>query len=178
MTKRVKVDDHEALSPSERAAKRRVELAELVKIDRDDLDEMFVTQPMLLAEVGDQHAMAMSRRDRSDRKADEIFAMLDMRFRKGPDKLSETQIKMRITVHAEYKEAFDEYLRMKREADRWQALRDAMGDRSYMLKELGAKFRTEYHAESSSVRTSRETGADARVAEDNKEAAGRKRHGG
>ena len=147
MVKREKapVDDTPAkLSVEERADVRFKELSGEVKIDRNDLDTMLVEQANLLREAGDQHALAVSRRDYADARMKEVKAELDFQLRRGKDKLSETQIVNRILTMEPFQESQENYLRFKRKADRWFALKESFHDRSYMLKELSQKQSNEY----------------------------------
>ena len=168
-----------AKKPTDANLDRFNELKVALKIDEDDLDRMLVEQPELFHEVADQHALAISRRDRAKASMDQVSADLYLGIRKQGakqkgDKPSETAIKQMIEIDSDFQAAQSEYLTLKRWTDRWEGLRTGFKDRSYMLRELSSAATGRMYMDGSGGKQKRS--AEGNIAERNKEEAGELRH--
>jgi hypothetical protein len=116
------------------------QLKDGLNIDIDNLDFALIKQPNQYFHVAQQHALAISRRDKLDHEMDVLKASLDREIRleaiKTGEKITESQIKAAIERDKEHRALMFEYLYAKREADQWLALKDSYQQRSYILKDL------------------------------------------
>lgn len=117
-------------------------LEESLQIDPDDLDTCLVEQPGLFYHVADDVATANSRRDGLKLQLEETEAEIDQEIRTDAlrldFKMTEAMIKNKILTAPRVKELQRQLLEAKTNAERKQALKEAYGQRSFMLRELVA----------------------------------------
>ena len=109
---------------------------EALKIDKNSLDEELIKQPEIYHSISDEYALAISNRDAKKEQLETTDAELDAHYRTVPDKVTETRIKNLVQVDPRHTQAFEAYNEAKLKAARLDALKEAFGQRSSMLKEL------------------------------------------
>lgn len=135
----------EATPPIRTTSSAQAVLSELensLTIDRDDLDTCLVEQPGSFYHVAEQVASANARRDTAKLELEEVMAVEDGRFRtllaQNEEKATEGGIANHLRTLDNIKSLQRELLAARTEADRWQALKEAFQQRSFMLRELVA----------------------------------------
>jgi predicted nucleic acid-binding Zn-ribbon protein len=128
------------------------EFRQYLKIDKSSLDDEVVQQPSLFYEVSESCAEASAERDALKEQLAVVDADLDKKIRSKNEKGTEAQIKNQIQAHPDHQKAFAEWLDAKLLADKLTALKDAFKDRSFMIRELGSLFVSNYFEEGA-VRT-------------------------
>lgn len=133
----------------ERISKKPVQntlpdLRSKLSIDKDDLDEALVEQPDLYYHVADAYVTAVAERDSAKLNLEQATAVLDEQFRKqaieDEEKMTEAALRNKITSAPRIQVLEKELLYLRAEADRWQALKEAYQQRSFMLRELVAMY--------------------------------------
>ncbi len=131
----------------ERAPVKKSELENLrsqLQIDKDDLDTCLVEQPDLYYHVAENYVNAVARRDAVKLSIEQVTAELGEQMRKAAaareEKLTESAITRKIADTPRLQEMEEQYLSLRLEADKWQALKEAFQQRSFMLRELVAIF--------------------------------------
>lgn len=169
----------EAAAPSTEKTDPTAPYRDKIKIDRNDLDTMLIEQPQHYADVAHQFALAISRRDRAKHVLDETRARIDNEERQlardNEEKVTDSLLTARITVHPDVVQANkvrDQWARM---AAIWEALKEAFEQRSYALKDLCALYHAGYWANSTGGGERRD--ASDRRYEDDKAAIARGRRG-
>lgn len=117
-------------------------------IDPDDLDTCLVEHAELLFHASDEHANAVARRDAAKLDLEETLARLSKRIRgdalEAKEKLTEGAISERLTVLPEIMKLQRAFLKAKHDADRWTALKEGFGQRSFMLTKLVEMYVARY----------------------------------
>lgn len=117
-------------------------LEDSLQIDPDDLDTCLVEQPGLYYHVAEDVAMANSRRDGLKLELEEAEAELDQQIRndafRADHKVTEGFIKGKISTSPNIKDLQRKLLAAKTTAEKALALKEAYGQRSFMLRELVA----------------------------------------
>lgn len=125
--------------PRERA---ELDLTESLKIDRDALDECLVEQPSLFYQVAEAVAQANSVRDGLKLELEQAEAEADREIRdeafRLDNKVTEALINKRITSLPRIQTLQRRFLDAKTNAESKLALKEAFGQRSFMLRELVA----------------------------------------
>lgn len=115
-----------------------------LKIDPDALDAALVEQPDLYYYVAENYVNAVARRDAVKLSIEQVTAELGEQMRKAAaakdEKLTEAAITRKLADTPRLQEMEEQYLSLRLEADKWQALKDAYQQRSFMLRELVAIF--------------------------------------
>lgn len=118
-------------------------------IDRDNLDQCLMEQPEVYYHVAKAFAQAVSERDACKLNVEECLAKLDQELRSEAlrldEKLTETAIQNRLKTLPAIKSLRQSYMDRCKEADDWQALKEAFQQRSFMLRELVALFIAQRH---------------------------------
>ena len=138
------------------------EFRSYLNIDKHNLDNEIVQQPSLLFEVSEAYAEAAAERDRLKEALAIVDATLDASVREelNGGKVTEAIVKNRIQSDPAHENSFNEYIEAKQKADVLGALKDAMHQRGYLIRDLAALYTANYF-ESNAVK---ETGAtDAAV---------------
>ena len=127
----------------------RQELEDSLEIDRDGLDECLVEQPGHFYHVAEHVAAANADRDTIKLELEEVLATEDGKFRalcaRTEEKVTEGSIKNYLLTLDAVKELKRSYLTACTNADRWQALKEAYHQRSFMLRELVALHLAQIH---------------------------------
>lgn len=122
---------------------------ERLSIDRTDLDQCLIEQPEVFWHVAEALAQEIARRDEAKLELEELTAQLDQDLRgqaaRNEEKLTELALQNRLRVLPKIQEAQRKYLERRKTADQLQALKEAFQQRSFMLRELVAKFIAERH---------------------------------
>jgi hypothetical protein len=118
------------------------DIAEGLRIDRDDLDGCLVEQPDRYYHVALAHSEAVARRDAAKLDFEHVVANLDVKIRADAaaanEKTTEAGIQRELQLDDLYVEAKKKHLEASAEVDRIQALKEAFQQRSFMLRELVA----------------------------------------
>ena len=115
-------------------------LKTLLAINKNALDEEISQQPMLFYDIAEACVEAMAERDTAKEALATVDAKLDGLVRsaldKSKEKVTEAMVKNSIQMHKEHMVAFEAYMRAKSDADLILALKEAFGQRGYMLRDL------------------------------------------
>lgn len=120
-----------------------------LQIDKNALDTAVMQQPTLLDEVSEAYEEAVSERDALKEELAIIDAQLDCEIRAKNNKATESAIKALVLLHPSHREGFTQWIEAKEYAGKLGALRDAFKDRSYMLRELGNLYVSNYFQQTS-----------------------------
>ncbi|MBX4215938.1 hypothetical protein KW797_03240 [Candidatus Parcubacteria bacterium] len=135
-----------------------------VKIDKDRLDSAVEEQAFLFLEVCEHHVRATSLADAARDELKQTDGRLAREFRmkqmKDGEKATEAMVNEHLVLHSEHRGAIDKLNDREREKERWYALRQAMDQRSKMLRELVNLFASSYFT-SSGAATPRNAVRDA-----------------
>jgi len=122
----------------------------LLNIDRNLLEEECSRHTTYFSEVAENYTDAVSRRDELKEEKDFINAKQFL-IAKGGEKISDLVATSRAEVSDEYKNVVKLYLKSRKEADEWSAMKEAWQQRASMLKYLSELYISGYF--SISVRT-------------------------
>lgn len=136
-------------------------------IDKFNLDEDLVRVPELIYHVSESAVLAASDYDKAKRELDELRAELHTKVRKGLEKASEGRVTDVMVTNGvelcdDYRNKREEVLELKREAELWEAMREAHRTRGYKLGELAQYMAITVR---DSIASPRRDDAVARVAE-------------
>ncbi len=127
-------------SPLDQSIRLLEQYAELLQIDRNDLDTALLEQAQVYYRVGEAYATAISYRDYAKSHIDKVRADTDRLIRRKAqeeaEKVTEAQVANRILDDVLYQKVVDEHLEWKTVADKWSALRDSFERRCYALRDL------------------------------------------
>jgi hypothetical protein len=127
------------------------ELKRDLSINRDLLDEEVIKQPNGFFHASEGFSFAAARRDKKKYDVDLLASRLDRDIRDEASsegyKITEAQIKHRITSEAEYDRVYQDYLDLSLLADRWEHLKNAYRMRADMLRALVQLHQTGYFGE-------------------------------
>lgn len=147
------------------------ELKETLRIDRDNLDECWVENPVVFHRVAEASALAISRRDEAKLNWDQEIARADARVRHdlavSEGKFTEGEVRQQVALDKEVVGTANEFYAWKGIADRWSALLDAYSQRSRALKSLSELYVAGYWGSVSGGRA--RTDARDRLAEEARE---------
>lgn len=119
-------------------------LREQLQIDRDDLDTCLVEQPDLYYHVAEAYVLAVAKRDEAKLDLEQATADLDKQFREAAaaaeEKVTEAALSRKLASAPRIQKLERELLGLRVEADKWQALKEAFQQRSFMMRELVAMF--------------------------------------
>jgi hypothetical protein len=112
------------------------QLRELLVIDRNHLDDDLATNSQLLAEVHEQFADALDKKDSSAEILKGKDAEISLRIRASGEKTTEDKIKAMILVDPEHRAQANFALACAKEAIRWQGLVKSYDSRGRALSAL------------------------------------------
>lgn len=119
-------------------------LQKKLSIDKDDLDSALIEQPDLYYHVADAFVTAVAERDAAKLNMEQAIAELDKQFREAAaaaeEKVTETSLQRKIATTPRIQTLEKDLLRYRVDADRWQALKEAFQQRSFMLRELVSMY--------------------------------------
>jgi hypothetical protein len=130
-----------------------VEFRSYLKIDKNSLTEAMAEQADLFFRVGEECALAVSRRDEAKEALSTVDAELGQELRNGKkteDRVTEGAIKDKIQTNPRHLRAFEAHTEAKKQAERLVALRDAFQERGRMLRDLGQLYAAGYFTVESS----------------------------
>ncbi len=115
-----------------------------LQIDPDNLDAALVEQPDLYYHVAEAYVTAVAERDAAKLTMEQAIAELDKQFREAAaaaeQKTTETSLQRQIATTPRIMTLEKDLLRYRVDADKWQALKEAFQQRSFMLRELVAMY--------------------------------------
>lgn len=127
------------------------ELKAGLRFSKNDLDSALIEQPVLFHRVSEEFAKAVSRRDEARNEREAVRARLDAvirrQYAKDSAKLTEAQLTAMIQGEEDFIEAQDNYSKLGHAADRWQALKEAFQQRSYVLKDMVQLYSANYYGD-------------------------------
>lgn len=152
------------------------QLKALLAINKNALDEEISKQPMLFYDIAEACVDAMAERDTAKESLASVDAELDGLVRaaldKSKEKVTEAMVKNSIQMHKKHLDAFETYMAAKTAADRLLALKEAFGQRGYMIRDLCQLYVSGLY-EQNSVRDTAATDRAAYKATRERLAAGR-----
>lgn len=113
-------------------------LKDRLKIDTSRLDRELIEQAHLFHEAAEQHALAVSIRDAQHTKIKRMQSTLYVQIEQelSGSKATQLTITNKIESSEEIAAMREELLMLTLEADTWAALKEALNQRSYMLRDL------------------------------------------
>lgn len=130
---------------------------ESLKIDRNNLDFEFISNPELVLEAGDRVAEAVSIRDTAKEKLDTVNAEVESEMRSlaesSKTKLTEAGVAMKVQLDPRHQRAAEALNQAKLEAALAMSFERAVTARSEALKMLAELYKSGYFA----VNSARET---------------------
>lgn len=125
-----------------------VDNSNLLEIDKHNLDEEIIRQPVLFQEVADACAEAESERDFMKHELGVIDAKIDGEVRAElQTKATEGMVKSRIQADKRHVAAFTDWLEAKKRSDKLEGLKESLKQRSYALRGLVALYTSSYYEE-------------------------------
>lgn len=138
--------------PLDQSIRLLEQYAELLQIDKNDLDNALIEQSSIYYRVGEAYATAISYRDYAKSNIDKVRADTDRLVRRKAqeesERVTEAQVANRILDDVLYQKAVDDHLEWKTVADKWSALRDSFERRAYALRDLVQLWIAGYYADS------------------------------
>lgn len=127
-------------TPTRRTALTLEQLRGMLAIDEDRLDECLMEQSDLFYNVAEGFALATARRDAAKLDLEQLTASIDSsiraRYAQREERLTETAISRLVAADHNIQNLERELLGYRAECDKWQAMKDAFSQRSYMLREI------------------------------------------
>lgn len=125
-------------------------------IDKNDLDEAMVRQPVLYSEVSEAQVLAAAQRDTAKQRLEATDARLADNIRrawsKEGERFAEARVGDAVLQEAEHVAALAEYSRCARRASYLGSLVSSFEQRGKMLRELAGLFMSGYFSRSVSSR--------------------------
>ena len=123
-----------------------------LRINKYDLDDELVEQPVLFHRVAEGHALSMSNRDSQKEYLKRIEGRIAIRvrselFEAGTPKPTKEQILSALNTDTEWQNEREKFLETSKLVDRWFALLDAYRARGYALHNLNASVVSQRKAE-------------------------------
>jgi hypothetical protein len=140
-------------------------------IDEHDLDHEAMAQPQRFNDAAKESARAESRAEAAKDNLKTVEAELELELRERAEtegkKSTEATIKAQVQIHPRRKEAYSEYLRAKLDASKFDGLKEAFKDRSFMIRELSGMWLAGYFQKTSIDGTAKQRDeVDYRVAKE------------
>lgn len=132
-------------------------LEELLKIDKNGLDEAIIEQPEAFYEISQAYVFSVSLRDKAAEELKQIDAQVDLEIREEFEKLgkkvTEKIVDSEVRSSDDHCKAYQHYLDCKSDAEKLLALKESFIQRSYMLRELCGLYISGYGISDSSIRS-------------------------
>lgn len=129
------------------------QLKALLTIDKNSLDDEISKQPMLYYDIAEACVEASAERDARKEELATVDAELDGKVRmalaKREEKVTEAMVKNAVQTNQEHETAFEAFMKAKTSADLLVAMKDAFGQRGYMLRDLAQLYIASYFEQSS-----------------------------
>ena len=122
--------------------------AQKLAINRQRLEEDCQHHSDLLFQVSEEVSLLRSRRDRAKKELEETEAEIYITTRRAVpsgERVSEAELKATVTVNAQVRGRANALLIVSAELARWEALKEAVQQRSYMLRELVQLYLARYY---------------------------------
>lgn len=123
-----------------RPALSLAQLREELTIDKTALDDCLMEQPDLYFYVAEGYALAVADRDAAKLDLEQTMALnaeeLRARALRDDEKLTEAAISRQLVTNPTIAALEEKLLELRGKADRWQAMKEAFQQRSFMLREL------------------------------------------
>lgn len=120
-----------------------------LRIDTEALSECLVEQPQLYYDVATELARARARVDAIKLDVEETQARVDREIREqaiaAGVKITEAAIQQQTKLDDRIEAVTRSHLEAREDLERWQAMRDAFSQRSFMLRELVSLHVSERH---------------------------------
>lgn len=122
-----------------------------ITIDESSLDVEWLEQPQLMIRYAIKAAEARLERDLAKERLDVVKAELDKEIRMNPEKfeiakVTETAIQAAILTNSRYKEASEQYIQLRYEAEVLQSAVNAIEHRKSALENLVKLYGSQYFA--------------------------------
>ena len=113
---------------------------EALKIYKYALDDMCAIHPVAFENVTEATALSIDKRDTKKDRLARILAKqaraLRVRMLEKGEKPTEVRLEQEAILTREYREALDEYMEAKKEADLWLGMRDSYMQRGRALQDI------------------------------------------
>ncbi len=115
-------------------------------IDRDSLDDELEKQPQIFYTVSEAFARALDEREAAKEAHDAAFAKACENAREAFEgkKPTEAYIKQTAMLDEQVQECLEEFNEAKTEAKRWEAMKEAWQQRSFMLGKMCDLYAANY----------------------------------
>jgi hypothetical protein len=127
--------------------------SDILLINQNALDQELIQQAQTYFEIAEAYAEAASKRDSASEAIKtcdaDLYFLLRQQYESGGTKVTESLLTQKVLSHPEHMKAHTFYNHSKLEADRLAALKDAFGQRAYMLRDLVQLYTTGYFTETS-----------------------------
>ncbi len=109
---------------------------DLLRIDKDNLDEELVRQPTYFADVADRVAWSINVRDGVRELQKEVEARLFTYYKNAEDKVTDKAATLLVEQDPQYIDCRTVYKQATADAMRWEGLREAWRQRGSVLRDL------------------------------------------
>lgn len=127
----------------------------LLKIDKHSLDKEIQTQPEIFYDVSEKLALAISRRDAAyeDKKQieNDLSDVMRAKLTQAGGRVTNAAVETAVKTNKKFTAAVQRYLKLAKRAARWEALKEAFRQRSFMLGQLTALYEANYFTSNSAV---------------------------
>lgn len=146
---RVRIDDGEERIDQGPPGLREME--QRLAINRNALEEVCVQHPDNLYKVATAVTYHRSRRDAKKKELEEKEASLYLEIRRRAsvqdERITEAEIKAQMTLDRDRRRLITQLAWLNEELSKWEILRDAFLQRSYMIKELVSLYLARYYGD-------------------------------
>lgn len=126
------------------------EAKQALQIDKNDLDEELIRQPVILSDVGAARVKAENIRDRAKDALEREEAEAYLKGKEDAEKGStDHSIRQRAKIRKKVVAAQAEYREAKREAAEWDVLWTSFMQRSFMLNKLAELYTAQFYSKDS-----------------------------
>lgn len=130
----------EGFTVSEESKPKLSSFEQTLMVDQDNLDEEVIRQPELYYHVSEQLVYAIDARDTLKKEIEELEAEVDNKVRalaeRNEDKVTEPFVKKQIAANEDVQELQRKFLKAKKTAALWEAMKESYGQRSYAVNKL------------------------------------------
>lgn len=131
-----------------RNEREKAECRSKLQIDEDDLNTALIEQPAYFDVVARNRTEARAAAALAKQELTELMAELAMELRREAaqtsERITEGQISNMLTTDTAVKAANRKYLRLLKESEDWESIRDSFSQRGYALKDLTAIWLRRY----------------------------------
>lgn len=120
-------------------------------IEQDSLEQACIKQPDYLYHVAEQVSLHRSRRDATKKELEEKEASLYIEIRHRAsvqeERITEAEVKAQMTLDRAHRTLTNQLAEANELLSRWEVLKEAFSQRSYMLKELVSLYLARYYGD-------------------------------